>query len=401
LYKNEKNYNGGEYMKILYVLDIYPILSESFIRDEIEEMRERGHEIIIGTFKNGDNTLKLPDSLSDYNNFNELKFSKKEAVKILIKNINRLRFSFKQKNIPLKEILFHSAKISNFVKKHKIEHIHAHFGLNAAAFAIQAGNLSNTPVSFTVHGFDVNKANLDMSAKLQFANKVFSVSEILKMRIIKRNNIKKIYQNKIEVIPFGVKVKNKATKKIRNDRYLFVGRFNKVKGIEHILNIWKENKSLNWIDLIGFGEENEERNIIERIKENNLKINLLGKRNSKEIYEAMSEYKAIILPFQINKITGEQDTGAIVAKEAMLNEIPVITTDLIPHIVDNKTGLIAKSGDAKTLFQEIKRLDSLSKEEIKRITDKAYLTILEKYSIDKQIKDFESCITNLNQRGKT
>lgn len=384
-------------MKILYVLDIYPILSESFIRDEIEEMRKRGHEIIIGTFKKGDNSFELPESLKNYTNFNDLSFSKLEASKILLKNIRKLRFSLKQRNIPLKEILFHSAKISEFVKIHNIDHIHAHFGLNASAFAIQAGNISNIPVSFTVHGYDVNKVNADMAAKLQFANKVFAISEILKMRIIKRNNIKDVYQNKIEVIPFGVKVKNKVNPKIRNDRYLFVGRFNKVKGIEHILNIWEDDKSLGWIDLIGFGEEIEERDIRDRISKNKLKVNLIGKKTSKEIYEAMAEYKAMVLPFQINKVTGEQDTGAIVAKEAMLNEIPVITTDLIPHIVDNNTGLIAKSGDTKTLFKEIKRLDSLSKEEIKRITDKAYLTILEKYSIDKQIKDFEKCIINLGQ----
>lgn len=384
-------------MKILYVLDIYPILSESFIRDEIEEMRERGHEIIIGTFKKGDNSFELPESLKNYTNFNDLSFSKLEAGKILLKNIRKLKFSLKQRNIPLKEILFHSAKISEFVKTHNIDHIHAHFGLNASAFAIQAGNISNIPVSFTVHGYDVNKVNADMAAKLQFANKVFAISEILKMRMIKRNNIKDVYQDKIEVIPFGVKVKNKVNPKIRNDRYLFVGRFNKVKGIEHILNIWEDDKSLGWIDLIGFGEEIEERDIRDRISKNKLKVNLIGKKTSKEIYEAMAEYKAMVLPFQINKVTGEQDTGAIVAKEAMLNEIPVITTDLIPHIVDNNTGLIAKSGDTKTLFKEIKRLDSLSKEEIKRITDKAYLTILEKYSIDKQIKDFEKCIINLAQ----
>jgi len=388
-------------MKILYVLDVYPILSETFIRDEIEEMTERGHEIIIGTFKNGDDSFELPELLSNYINFNHLKFSKTKAIKALLKNIINLNFSFKQKNIPLKEILFHSAKISEFIKEKEIEHIHAHFALNASAFAIQAGKMSNIPVSFTVHGYDVNKVNVDIPAKLQFANKAFAICEILKTRMIEKNNLNKVYENKIEVIPFGVKVKNKVNRKIRNDRYLFVGRFNKVKGIEHILNIWEKDKSLNWIDLIGFGEEVEEREIRDRISKNNLKINIIGKKTSKEIYKAMAEYKAIILPFQINKVTGEQDTGAIVAKEAMLNEIPVVTTDLIPHIVDKNTGFIAKSGDTKTLFNEIKKLDSLSEEEIKRITDNAYLTILEKYSIDKQIKDFESCIIKLNQYAKT
>lgn len=387
-------------MKILYVLDTYPIYSETFIRDEIEELISQGNTVYITTFNYGDKSYPLKDILKPDAVLNQTPYSKYEALKGFMMNINRFAFSFKQSNIPKKEIIYHSLKIYNLAKKYKVDYIHSHFGLNAAAFAIQASKLLNKPSSFTVHGYDINKLNIDIEEKVAYADKIISVSEYLKSEMIRKNNLTEELSEKIKVIPFGVKVEQSQNFNTRNNRYLFVGRFNKVKGLEHIIKLWKENKDLPWIDLIGFGDEDYEARLRKEISENKLKINILGKKDSKYIYNAMASYKAIILPFQKNKKTGEMDTGAIVAKEAMLNKIPVITTDLIPHIVSKEQGFIAKSGCKDSLMLKIKDFQNENQKDINRKLDSAYLSILNKYSIKKQIKEFTLWLQTQNKKAQ-
>lgn len=376
-------------MKILYVLDCYPILSETFIRDEIEEMQRQGNEIIIATFNYGDKEIKLPNNLKPSYILNELYYSKKEAAKKLISLATKISFALKQDNIPTKEMLYHSLKISDLALKHNVDRIHAHFGLNASAFVIQAALFSNKKSSFTVHGYDVNKVNADIKTKMMYVDNVVSVSQFLKDEMTKKNNLSLELQNKIKVIPFGIKTHLKrAEKSKRNEKYLFVGRFNEVKGIDHILDAWSKNKALPQIDLIGFGKEKDELNLLKKIKEKNLNIKVLGKRNSVEIFDAMSQYKAIVLPFKINSKTGERDTGAIVAKEAMLNKIPIITTDLIPHIVSKECGYIAKMNDSISLLKQISYFENLNENEINKKTEFAYNFVKKNYSINKQVEDF-------------
>lgn len=392
-------------MKILYVLDTYPIFSETFIRDEIEELKLQGHEIIITTFTYGDKEFPLKECLKPSFVLNETSFSTVKSLCTLIKKINKFSFSFKQKNIPKKEIIYHSIKIAEIAKNLKVDHIHSHFGLNAASFAIQAAKILDIPSSFTVHGYDINKVNVDIAEKVEYTDKVISVSSFLKEEMIKKNNLNEKNASKIKIIPFGVKSLN-FPKVERNQRYLFVGRFNKVKGIEHILEIWKKNKELPWIDLIGFGTPEEESEIAKMIINDGLKIRILGKKTSEEIHKAMLLYKAIILPFQINKKTGERDTGAIVAKEAMINQIPIITTDLIPHIVSNKEGYIAKMGNAEDLLKKIKDFQYdrqnannfshfANNNELESKIKNAHLKILNNYSIKKQIKEFTLCLKEI------
>lgn len=380
-------------MKILYVLDVYPIFSESFIRDEIEELIYQGHTVYITAFNKGDDSYPLKDILKPDVILNECFLPKIKALKIFISKILFFSFSCKQKNIPKREIIFHSIKIYNLAKKYKIDHIHSHFGLNAASFAIQASKLLKKPSSFTVHGYDINKVNIDMKPKIEYADKVISVSDYLKNEMIRKNNLNNKLSNKIDVIPFGVKTENKIKSNIRNDRFLFVGRFNKVKGLEHIIEIWKDNDGLPWIDLIGFGDDDYESDLKEKIKKYNLKIKILGKKDSKYIYNAMATYKAIVLPFQKNKETGEMDTGAIVAKEAMLNKIPIITTDLIPHIISINEGFIARSGCPYSLKAKINEFQNENQNDLNKKLDKAYGSIIQKYSIKKQIKEFLLCLS--------
>lgn len=379
-------------MKILYVLDVYPILSETFIRDEIEELQSQGHEIIITSFNHSNDMPNLPQNLSPQTILNKSSLKKTTAFIYLLKKIKRISYAFEQKQIPIKEILFHSVKISKIAIEHNVDHIHSHFGLNAASFAIQSSKLTGLPCSFTVHGYDVNKVNLDMIPKIRNATTIISISEFLKEEIIRKNKINKSLADKIKVIPFGVKTSKKAKEKERNEKFLFVGRFNKVKGIEHLVNIWKKDRTMKKLDLIGFGSEAEENELRNEINENKLNIEILGRRNSDEIYNAMSEYKAIILPFQINKKTGERDTGAIVAKEAMLNQIPIITTDLIKNIITENEAYIAIQNNETSLYEKIKEYNNSNNDLVNEKINNASKKLKNDFSIEKQIKGFIKCI---------
>lgn len=376
-------------MKILYVLDVYPVYSETFIRNEIKEMKNQGHELIISSFNKGDD-IKLEESQKLDYCLNDLPYSKLKAFLLLLKSgFSKLKFGFQQKSISKKSIFFNASKIAKLAKMHEVDHIHAHFGSNASAFAIQAAKLAETTSSFTIHGYDINKEKKDLHLKTKATDLVVSVSDELKEKLTKECLNDKTCKNKIKVVYFGVDPKNKI-KRIEKDngRYLFVGRLNEVKGLEQIIEVWNKDKKETPLDVIGSGSEEYELFLKNKVLDCNINIKFLGHKESKEIFNFLSKYKAIILPFVENPVTKEKDTGSIITKESMLMEIPIITSDIIPFIADKNSAYISKSSDPKSLSLAIKEFEEAKKSEIKEKTETGLKNVLTKYTTTRQVGDF-------------
>jgi glycosyltransferase involved in cell wall biosynthesis len=77
--------------------------------------------------------------------------------------------------------------------------------------------------------------------------------------------------------------------------------------------------------------------------------------------------------------------------EAMKEKIPVISTNVggVPEIIINKqNGFLSPSNDIKSLTNLMTKIMMMSEEERRRISEKAYETVIEKFSLKNMIKSY-------------
>ncbi|MBT8352499.1 MAG: glycosyltransferase, partial [Deltaproteobacteria bacterium] len=151
------------------------------------------------------------------------------------------------------------------VRELDVDHVHAHFALDACSTAMFVSILTGISYSFTIHAFDIftpNKAKF-MENKLKTAKFIVSISDFNKAYII--NKYPSVDEKKIEIVHCGIdpdvfipvtKVRNKIFK------ILSVGRLVDKKGYQYLIeacHILKRKRINNFTcSIIGEGSEREE-----------------------------------------------------------------------------------------------------------------------------------------------
>ena len=173
------------------------------------------------------------------------------------------------------------------------------------------------------------------------------------------------YENKTEVIPFGVRAKHaKKTMEITNhmksikdelgDYFLFVGRFVPYKGVDVLLRAMKSvDKKLA---LIGTGPRWEAWHQLAKDLGVSEKVKFLGLVDDDSEFAAyLHGSQSLVLP-SIN----ESEAFGIVLIEAMSCSVPVITTNLksgVPWVNDaGVTGLQVEPNDYESLAKAMNKM---------------------------------------------
>jgi colanic acid/amylovoran biosynthesis glycosyltransferase len=161
-----------------YVLADFPVLSETFVGNEMRAMEQHGHRIVPivmhlseGPAQSIDRELaksaKLPSKVSTF-----------RVLQTLIRPSRQfgsaLSFVLRQKRLPKLSLLWNSVKIAALAQDSNCEHLHAHFAGGATAHAIVAARWLGVGVSFICHGHDVYSEPEDLELKLSRADTVIA-----------------------------------------------------------------------------------------------------------------------------------------------------------------------------------------------------------------------------------
>lgn len=350
-------------MKIAYVLGRFPVLSETFIGEEIRALQRLGHGTLLMALHRPENEFQPQDKpLADGTfYFSEInaQATKQLLKRYALKKYRAHSFIKTQTREPHIPLLVHAAQLADLIREKGCTHIHAHFAWGAATYAIAAAKLLKLPVTFTCHGSDVYTNPQDLALKCRAADAVIAVAPTLAA------DLRKLSKTPCHTIYCGVdttRFNPRAETATDNGRWLCVGRLLDWKGIEDILVAWNllPQDTRPMLDIVGDGHDRE---ILQNyVTQHGLQkqVTFLGVRNSAWLAEDGPHYRAFISASKLGK-DGSRDTAPLVLKEAMAMGLPIVTTRFIdlPIVTGEDCALLCPPGDAKALAAAIMQLHNL------------------------------------------
>ena len=161
----------------------------------------------------------------------------------------------------------------------------------------------------------------------------------------------------------------------KGDYAIFVGRLSSEKGVETLLNAWRELGNTLKLKIVGDGPLAPR---IKQVAQGNSNIEWLGSKSAREVYALMRNATCLIFPSEW------YETFGLVVIEALAHGTPVIASRIggVAEIVEHaKTGLLFMPGDQRDLIRQIHWLKN-NPQQVSKMRQEARLRFLAKYSAE-------------------
>ena len=360
-------------MHIAYLINQYPQISHTFIRNEIAALERDGFAVTRIAIRGWDSELKDPADVNERTKTTYLleKGTGKPAVALAKSFLNSpiktfrafcraLSMSVGSERSWLYHVMYlgEACMVSKIIRQRGIKHLHAHFGTNAAEVAMLAHELGGGSFSFTVHGpeeFDKPK-QLKLKEKIKAASFVVGVSSFGRSQLYRFSD--GVDWAKIHVVHCGLGDDYLNAQYVGfsdTPRLVCVGRLCEQKGQVVLVRACArlKERGLNFeVLLVGDGEMrgDVEEEIVNSHLRNEVKIT--GWRSSEEIRDMLTDSKGLVLPSFAEGLP-------VVIMESMSLGRPVISTYVagIPELVRNGIdGFLVFAGSEVHLADAMERL---------------------------------------------
>lgn len=344
---------------LLYALAAFPVLSETFVSNEIRAMRAAGHRVVPVGLAPHDGPCQPED---EGFRAETLALGDEPRARALAAALPRLGtalpFLFAQRGLGRRSLLLAGARLARIARREGATHIHAHFAHSAAAVAITGARLAGLTCSFIGHGYDVYGTPSDLAAKLRHVDLAFATCGDM------AGDFRALAPTaRVEVLFCGVDPSRfRPMPGPDNGRLLAIGRLAEQKGYPDLLAALAAlpEASRPRVDVVGEGPL---RGTIEAVIATYALgpwVRLLGARPSSWIASEGPRYRGFVAPYVITA-SGDKDTGPVVVKEAMAMGLPVLASALmgLKEMVTPGTGRLVPQGDIPSLAQGLAWLGAL------------------------------------------
>ncbi|WP_298441738.1 glycosyltransferase [uncultured Ferrimonas sp.] len=344
---------------IAYVIPAFPVLSETFIVNEMEAMSQLGHKVVPCTFERCSVATMQPlqqqwlpqvQLLSEISRFSALL----TAISLPQRRAG-WRFINAQKSWSRRSLWLAAMKLARVVKQQRCNHIHAHFAQHSAAVAIVAAKFCGVSVSFVGHGADIYQAPYDLELKLRSVDLAIGVCRKMVQQFQAQPSCN------AALVPCGIDAKQFALGQGgHNQRLLFVGRLVEKKGVDLLLQALAQLPPLQRPGLDVVGDGPLLKALQQQAQQLQLDVYFLGSRDQRWLQRCGPRYLALVAPYRI-AANGDRDTGPLVCKEAMALGLPVIASDLmgLAEIVQKSCGYSVAVEDSSGIASAISKLQQL------------------------------------------
>ena len=354
-------------MVIGYVTSLYARAADTFIRDEVQELRRRGH--VVHTFsirgplleEAVDDTVRREQESTDY-------ILEKGAAKLvapfaveLVRHpkaaLAAARLAWRTRSPGLRALvwqlayLVEAAYLAGRIRAQRIEHVHDHIGTNSATVAMLAARMAGIPFSMTIHGpveFDAPE-RFALGSKIERAAFTVCVSSFGRSQCMRWASPGA--WPRIHVVRCGLDEAFLAAASEpvpAEPRFVSVGRLSEQKGqpllLDAVARLAQEGIRCE-LALVGDGPLRP--GLEARIRELGLaeSVRLLGWKDGAGVRAELLRARALVLPSFAEGLP-------IVLMEALALRRPVIATSVagIPELVENReNGWLVPAGSVEAL----------------------------------------------------
>lgn len=364
-------------MRIAYVLSCFPALSETFIREELHQVRN--HQIQVSVF-----SLKTPRMVDQ---------SADLEITDLIRNTSYSPFFFSAvlwvENIML---LFQRPKLygelllmifrhlalqpieliktlatfpklvyfSSIARQMDCRHIHAHFINVPTMGAMIMSRILNIQFSCTAHGSDIYQyPPVDLKKRILAASPFVTVSNHNRDYLIRSCSLP---ENTVRVVHCGIDLSKfpfRVRTLTRNQkiRILTVARLEHVKGIDLLLQTCRllldRNVDFEW-QIVGDGSRGSELKKLHNRLELGSTVKFVGAEPHARVIERYTTADLFVL-------TSRREGIPVSVMEAMATGLPVIVPNVtgLPELVDHDCdGVLVPPGDPHAIASAVIKLIS-------------------------------------------
>lgn len=380
---------------VAYVCDGFPALSQSFVQNEVRELRALGREPRIFHLYDPDGPdptagdlphTRLP-SVRDEPSFAGalLRVARRSprglarAVGLAMARPSRYQF----------HCLGRAVRLLDALGGDTPDRIHAHFARGSASTAMLAAAALGSRFSFTAHANDIFQRPFDVPRKLRRADVTVTVCDYNRRRI----EASWPGLGRLTIIPCGVQPQHfaRATPyRNRPFRILSVGRLVEKKGFVDLVDACAllRDRGVRF-DCEIIGEGPERRTLEGRIERHGLAsvVRLAGAKTATEIRDSLEQATVFCLPCVIAS-DGDLDSQPVVTKEAMAMEVPVVTTDEVgnPEMVDETVGRLVPPRDPRSLADALGELAALDRDELAAMGRAGRRRVEERFDLRVQVR---------------
>jgi len=363
-------------MRIAFIVEVFPKLSETFILNQITGLIEEGHEVEIfpsrhflenkthpKVIKYGLMQRTFPPPHLPRNQW----IARLKCIGYILKNTGKIEIISKilSLKVPVSYKIDLFFRLLPFLERDPFDIIHCHFG-TMGNIAVNAKNLGvfKGKMILSFYGYDATRYRLDVGYYKNIIPhfEVFiTISNYLKEKIIKLG----FPQEKITTIPIGVNlddfVYQKNSRKQSGIKLLTVARLVEKKGVYYGIMAFSKIQSVNSgleYHIIGDGPLFKPlQELIDKLKLQN-KVFLHGPLDQEEVKEYYKSVDIFVFP-SITASDGNTEGQGLVLQEAQAMEIPIIATfhNGIPEgVVDGETAFLVPEKDILALSERMNTL---------------------------------------------
>ena len=338
-------------MRLAYVLERYPELSQTFVEAELRELRRAGDELDVLALQAGDGAeLAEPSFRPSHPPRGAARVA---ALARVLPRRDALEFmggrGVARRWPPDGARLRGLARVAGWRgAAARAEHLHAHFATEAADIAALLGALTATPHSFTGHSTDLFAQPEHLAARLEAAAFAVVVCDY------DRREVERIAPGAgtLHVVPLGLDLDaiRRTTPYDADGPIVAVGRLVEHKGFADLAAV---APSLGrGVVVAGDGPQRAE---LERLAEG--AIDIRGPLRPAEA-RTLIESAAVLVAPSVIASDGSRDGIPMVIKEALALAVPVVASDAVgnPEVVDAEHGLLHRAGDREDLAAAIRAL---------------------------------------------
>jgi glycosyltransferase involved in cell wall biosynthesis len=365
---------GGR--RIAYVVSWVPAITETFVLDELRELRARGVEVeVLPLFgaRGGEvhaGFAELEERTHGHASLSlelvaaQLHWLRRRPRALLGAWVGALRATAPSRKLLLRApvVLLKAALVARRVEAMRVDHVHAHVATHPALAAWAVRALTGVPYSFTAHAHDLYVDRAMLREKVADAAFVVTISEF--NRRLLEEVCGEVARGKVHVVRCGVDLSAFAPEPRPPPAlptFACVASLRPYKGHAVLLDavaLLRARGLALRVVLVGDGELR--RSLEARIARDGLGgiVELRGALPHEEVPRVLAAATAMVLP-SVTARDGQMEGIPVALMEAMAAGVPVVSSRLsgIPELVPEEVGgLLVPEGDAAALADAMERL---------------------------------------------